>query len=709
MRIIKEITKYHLYALISEYSPHLVDVCHRIQERYTWQEFTWDSNDKKWRFKNPEIISFLKSEFRNLEVSSEVQDEIISEQEKEEDIKELKEKKTTDLIVKGIKGNLYDYQRLGIDFLIKSQGRALLADSCGCGKTIQALGYLTHVGHKRTLIICPASVKFSWESEIKKWTNLKSFIVNPKTNLQDISSDVNCIIMNYDILKKFFNELMKYKFDCLICDEVHMCFPHDTLIKTNKGDIAIGDIVKQKLPLCVASCNSLTNEIEYKRVSNYFNSPQPTQMVKITHEYGEFTCTKNHKIFTNGKWKKAISLSSGKEVEILRQKKNKSTCVSRVVSVEILEQGGNGESTKSSKQNQYVYNLEVEGNNNYFANNVLVHNCKSASTIRTKAVKALAKNTSNVIMLTGTPVLSRPIEIFNVLNIINPRTWNNYYSFAVKYCGGGQGRWGFEAKGATNLPELKEKINKYFLRRTKEEVLKELPAKNYIEIPIDLPKEEREQYDLVESDLVEYLREFKNKKDKEIRKSLQGEKLVKLNFLREINAIGKISTAKELIDSIIEAGEKVLVFSSFNAPLLELEECYEEESVLLLGSTSVEERGEIVKQFQENPNKQIFFGGMLSAGVGITLTAASNIIFLDLPWRPADLEQAEGRAHRISAEYESLNIYKIISHDTIDGFMKKLLSHKQEIIDELIENKEKIDKNSLLNEYMDQLELKYKK
>ena len=460
--------------------------------------------------------------------------------------------------INNVKGKLYDYQKVGIEFLLNSGGRALLADSPGVGKTAQALGYIAHAGHKRSLIVCPASVKFAWESEIAKWTKLESFVVGPHTDLDDIPFEVNCVIINFDILKKFFNEFMKYKWDCLVVDEAHLV--------------------------------------------------------------------------------------------------------------------------------------------------------KNPTAIRSKMVRTIARGIPNVIMLTGTPVLSRPVEMYNMLNMLDPKTWNSYYSYAVRYCGGKQGYWGFEAKGATNLVELKDRIGKYFLRRTKEEVLPNLPPKNRIEIPIDLPKEERKQYNLVESNLVAYLKAYKKEKtNSDIAKSLAGEKLVKLNLLREINTMGKLSTAIELIDGIIEAGEKVLIFSSFNAPLQELHEHYYDQSVRIIGSTPIEERGPMVKRFQEDPVTQIFIGGMQSAGVGITLTAASNVIFLDLPWNPAHLEQAENRAHRPGAVYQSLNIYTIISRDSIDVFMKKLLAKKQDIIDQLVGEGIEAEEEKALNEYLKELSLKYKK
>lgn len=564
LKILKEKTPYHQYALESEYNQTLVDYCKYLKTTLGWQEFNWDHENKVWRFKDPGIIRMLKDKFSDLEFDSTIEKELEqyendrkAEQNVEEQAEEIRNKVVSTIDLNGIKGNLYEYQKIGIEFLLNSGGRALLADSPGVGKTAQALGYIAHSKYKRTLIVCPASVKFAWESEIEKWTDLSSFVVDSKTSLEDIPAKIECVIVNFDILKKFFNEFMKYKWDCLIVDECHFI--------------------------------------------------------------------------------------------------------------------------------------------------------KSQSAIRSKVVKAISRDIPCVIMLTGTPVLSRPIEIFNVLTIIDPKVWNNYYSFATKYCEGKQGYWGFEAKGASNLNELKQRISKYFLRRTKEEVLKELPPKNFIDVPMELNKEDREAYDMVEDNLVKYLREYKDKKDKEIAKALQGEKLVRLNLLREINAMGKIDTAKELIENIIEAGEKVLVFSSFNAPLKELYDQYEDNAVLLLGETAVEDRGEIVKKFQEDPDCKIFLGGTRSAGVGITLTAASNVIHLDLPWNPADLEQAENRAHRPGAEYESLNIYQIISRNSIDGFMKKLLNHKQEIIDQIVEGKEAEEDRGMVDEYIRSLQEKHQK
>lgn len=458
----------------------------------------------------------------------------------------------------GIKGSLYPYQKLGVEFFINSNGRALLADEPGTGKTLQSLAYVVSQKFKRVLIITPASVKFVWENEAKKWTNLRTFVIEANTDITLIPYETELVIINYDILKKFYNELMKYEWQCLISDESH-----------------------------------------------------------------------------------------------------------------------------------YL---------------------KSQSSIRSKIVRLLSRRIPNLILLTGTPILSRPIEIFNLLNMLDPKTWNSWYGFAVRYAEGKQGSWGFEAKGSSNLGELNQRISKYFLRRKKIDVLDQLPPKNRIEIPMDLPKEERRQYDLVETNLVEYLKTYKkDKTDRDIERAMQAEKLVKLNILREINSMGKLPVVKEMIQDIIDAGEKVIVFSCFNSPLIELSEQFEENSVCLLGSTPIDERGEMVKKFQTNASTNIFFGGIKSAGTGITLTSATNVIFIDRSWCPSDHTQAEDRMHRPGQTAQSVNVYHITSRDSIDSFMIKLLEAKQEVINQMIEGKEVKDISNMVDEYIKGLQEKYKK
>lgn len=313
------------------------------------------------------------------------------------------------------------------------------------------------------------------------------------------------------------------------------------------------------------------------------------------------------------------------------------------------------------------------------------HKIKSISAQRTKATKLLSRNIPKVILLSGTPLLSRPIELYPLLNIIDERTWYNYYDYGRKYCAGHQGRWGYDVSGVSNSAELHEKIKKYFIRRKKLDVLKELPPKNRIDVPVEMEKEDRGEYDFVEDNFVQYLKLYQGKQPAEIAKSVQAEKLVQLGILRRLIAKSALKTAEDLIEAVLESGEKILVFSSFHEPLQKLKEEYGDEAVIITGNVDVKLRGEIVSKFQNDPSVKIFLGGYQSAGEGITLTAASNVLKLDYPWTCAESEQSEDRAHRPGAEYESLTIYQLHVQDTIATKLKKILEKKQKIINEVID------------------------
>ena len=532
-----EKTKYFKFYFVYSFDNNILEFCRATREAYGWQNFNW--NEGKWRFNDPSIVFLIQTKYPEAEISKRVTEEINQEEkllkeniiiaEKAEEIKNADESSIT---ITGIRGDLREYQKLGVEFFLNNKGRGLLADDMGSGKTLQSLAYLSTAGHKRTLVVCPASVKFSWDNEVKKWTKLKSFVVDSKTDFRDIPAGTNVIIINYDILKKHLNILMTIKWDCMICDESHFV--------------------------------------------------------------------------------------------------------------------------------------------------------KNATATRSKAVKMIAGQIPSVIMLTGTPLLSRPIELFHLLHILDPKTWYNYYDFARRYCEGHMGRYGYEARGAANLDELRQKISRYFLRRTKDQILSELPPINKIEVPVELAGESKKNYNKASKEFIKYLKENKNKEEKEIKKSLNAEKLVKINYLREIGAMGKLDSVRELIDSILEADEKVLVFCSFNEPLRTLREEYAN-SVMILGDTDVKDRGDLVLKFQEDPTCKVFFGGIRSAGVGITLTAASNVIFIDHSWNPADMEQAAARVHRLGQVAESVNIYQVVARGTIDEFMMKLLDKKQKIFDVVID------------------------
>ena len=556
MEIKAEKSRYHRFSFYYDYTPDRVEFCRVLKESFGWNRFSFNHEDglKRWVFSETLFIRLIKEHFPDVKIGADVlhawkleEGEIVEAKKVKEAVDEIKQKTETDFQVKGIRGEMYPYQKIGVEFLLASGGRAIIADPPGLGKTVQALGYAAHSKHKRVLVVCPASVKSAWVNEAKKWTNFSYEVIGPKTDVTKISADTNLWIINYDILKKFITEK-----------------------KDKKGRSTGGELLKVRFDLLIADeCHLVKN-----------NTAQ-----------------------------------------------------------------------------------------------------------RTKAVRLLSKYIPHIVLLSGTPLLSRPVEMFTLLNMVDPRTWTNWYEFTRRYCGGHQGRWGYDSSGATNIEELHNRIKKYFIRRQKADVLTQLPPKNRIDMEIELDKEIQEQYDEAENNLVSYLQKYKGKQPAEIAKMVQAEKLAQLNVLRNLCALGSIGSATDVIESVIEADEKILVFSSFLEPLRILKEKFGDAAVVITGETKVEDRGKIVDEFQTNPNVKIFLGGMRSAGVGITLTAASNVLFLDYAWNPADHQQAEDRVHRPGQVAESVNIYQFAAKGTISDKLQKMLAKKRKVFDKVIEGK----------------------
>lgn len=326
---------------------------------------------------------------------------------------------------------------------------------------------------------------------------------------------------------------------------------------------------------------------------------------------------------------------------------------------------------------------------------------KNPQAKRSKTVKEISEKIESVILLSGSPLLNRVVELYTSLNILDNKTWNDYWTFVKRYCAAYQDRWGLNVSGASNVQELKQKIDSLIIRKKKEEVLNELPNKKFIDIPVKLDNNIQKKYQLLEASFVTYLKEVKKKSKKDIQKTLLAETLVKLNELRMLTSEGKINHTKERIQELIDIGEKVVVFSSFNNPLNTLKKIFDEESVLVIGSVPDTERQIAIEKFQNDSNKKIFFGGMLSANMGITLTAASTVIFIDFDWTPENMRQAYSRIDRIGQKASSISIYQMIALNTIDQKMSSILKKKQRIIDQLIENKSKISnikENSAVND-----------
>ena len=262
------------------------------------------------------------------------------------------------------------------------------------------------------------------------------------------------------------------------------------------------------------------------------------------------------------------------------------------------------------------------------------HYIQNAQAQRTKLINSFAKDINRVWLLTGTPMTSRPMNYFNLLNLIESPVAQNWMAYAIRYCQGYQFNAGkrkiWNVSGASNLEELRDRTSRQVLRRLKEDVL-DLPDK--IITPVYLRLKSKEY----ETEVGEYYDWYENKKEESKSLTIQFSKLMKV---RQIIAEEKIKYTIELAENIIEQGKKVIIFTNFTDTLRKIHEHFGKQSVYLDGSCTKPQRQYAVDQFQENDKIKVFVGNLKAAGVGITLTAGEACIMNDLSFVPSDHSQA---------------------------------------------------------------------
>jgi len=496
--------------------------------------------------------------------------------------------------IPGVATDLFQYQHEGVEFIEHRNGRALVADQMGLGKSLQALAWCEYRQISPTIIIVPASLKLNWKKEIKNHivTDLSIEVLSGRFKESpgwlEYNDIPDVVIINYDILATWADVLLDHvKPEAVILDEIH-----------------------------------------------------------------------------------------------------------------------------------YI---------------------KDEKTKRTKAVKLLCEDIPHIIGLTGTPILNRPIEIFNALNIIDPLTFPDWWTFAKRYCKLKKTKWGHDAKGASNIKELHYLLtHTCMIRRLKKDVLADLPDKIRSVVPMyldneheyrqaernllqwittttehrkwvkDRNKRQTECYDKIIEvrDALRYDNPLKaekivlNRKMKALRtvydeigkeegpyqKAKKNETLVQIEKLKQLSTKGKMDACVQWIHDFLDTGEKLVVFSTHTETNRILMKEFGKVAVLIDGSvTKVSDRQKAVDRFQEDDKVRLFVGNIKAAGVGHTLTASSSVCFLELPWTPGELLQAEDRVHRIGQEADSVNIYYLVVPESVEEEILELLQKKITIIEAILD------------------------
>ena len=311
------------------------------------------------------------------------------------------------------------------------------------------------------------------------------------------------------------------------------------------------------------------------------------------------------------------------------------------------------------------------------------HRCKSASTQQAKFCKGICTGKEWVIELTGTPVVNRPKDLIPQLAILNRmEDFGGYKPFVNRYCSG--------QREASNLKELNFNLWKYCMfRREKSLVLTDLPDKirqvNTCEIT------NRKEYVDAERDLIMYLQKYKDADDEKIEKALRGEVMVRINILRQISARGKVRDVIEFVKDFRENGKKIILFCSLHEVVDQLKR-YFPTSVSVTGRDSQDDKQRAVDAFQNNPKTDIIICSIKAAGVGLTLTASSNVAFVEFPWTYADCCQCEDRAHRIGQK-DSVTCYYFLGRRTIDEKVYRIIQEKKNIANAVTGSTEDIEEN----------------
>jgi len=314
-----------------------------------------------------------------------------------------------------------------------------------------------------------------------------------------------------------------------------------------------------------------------------------------------------------------------------------------------------------------------------------MHYGKTMSAVRTMAAIRLAdeahKTGAVVIGLTGTPMLNRPLEILPLIRILG----------RVADFGGGP----HLRELAQQDPQMLNRIlrTKCFIRRRKSEVLAELPPKRWASVVLNLSEVGSDEYHRAESDFLNYLAtetrralSAEGETDDEVVKkavveatlrALSATAIVAINRLRLLATRAKMDDVKRWIAQFRETGAKVVIFAWHREIVEMLAEATG--GLIIYGGMTDEEKQQAVDAFQTDANAQVLVCGIKAAGVGLTLTAASDVVFVEQGWNPADMEQAADRCHRIG-QTDSVTAWNLLAAGTIDEAIYRLIDEKRAVI-----------------------------
>ncbi|XP_034144871.1 SWI/SNF-related matrix-associated actin-dependent regulator of chromatin subfamily A-like protein 1 isoform X1 [Esox lucius] len=313
--------------------------------------------------------------------------------------------------------------------------------------------------------------------------------------------------------------------------------------------------------------------------------------------------------------------------------------------------------------------------------NVLImdesHFLKNIKTARCKAALPLLKAAKRVILLSGTPAMSRPSELYTQILAVNPALFPRFHDFGTRYCDARQLPWGWDYSGSSNLVELKLMLEEsLMLRRLKSDVLSQLPAKQRKVVTVTTDGVNSRTRSALAAAARQLAGGHNNKmKEKEAL-------LVFFNHTAE----AKIKAIIEYIHDMLECGRrKFLVFAHHRLVLDSITQELREKdisSIRIDGSTPSSDRQQLCDWFQSTEKSCVAVLSITAANMGITLHSAALVVFAELFWNPGVLIQAEDRVHRIG-QTSNVDIHYLVAKGTADDYLWPMIQEKMNVLEQV--------------------------
>lgn len=331
---------------------------------------------------------------------------------------------------------------------------------------------------------------------------------------------------------------------------------------------------------------------------------------------------------------------------------------------------------------------------------------------RAKAVQKICRNVEHIIPMSGTPIKNNAGEYFTVLNLIRPRLFPSYVNFIERDCDSYNNGWGYKVGGLKNPEAFKDKTKDFIFRRTKAEVLPDLPKlfRKFYHVELDRKLNKSYAKALDELDDLFYNEDMDSMER-------QSNMLAIMSKLRQITGVSKVEQCLDFTTEFLESTDRKLVIfvHHHNVMTLLMESlkiyCHDNGynmPLQLSSDLSAEKRQELIMKFKDQ-DYRILVASTLAAGEGLNLQFCADAVMLERQWNPANEEQGEARFYRFG-QINSVNVTYMLASETIDEYFTDLVEQKRAIVSSALDGKEYTwDQNSLMTELAQVLVTKGKK